>query len=76
MGDLTYSKKLVKASLKSYMELTAKGNVNLAEGGVRCLFTLFLKFLYSGCSGIWDLTDQEETVLTRASQLKIVRDSK
>lgn len=42
MGDLTYSKKLVKASLKSYMELIAEGNVNLAKGGVRCLFFLFL----------------------------------
>lgn len=33
IGELTYSKKLVKASLKSYMELIAEGNVNLAKGG-------------------------------------------
>lgn len=36
MGDLTWSGKLVKASLRSHMELTAerRADANLARGGV------------------------------------------
>lgn len=68
--ELTWCRKLVKASLRSRLVLRVEGKapfVHLAKSRMGMYINNIL-FPYSLCSGTWGLTDWEETAPPRASQ--------